>query len=528
MMQLVRSGSSWSGNERNCVFLNCPDATDRNGPSARFANVSAVSGLDLPDDGRAVAVVDWDHDGDLDLWLRNRNAPRLRLMRNRMNETSGNPRFVTVRLEGRSCNRDAIGARVELVLDGPGTDRRLVRSLVAGAAFLSQSSKWLHFGIEQGASILDLKVSWPDGKQETLGPVEVGQHYTVIQGTGRPVPWHRPSAAQLVARSSSPAATSAARIVLPHKIPFPSLTESTEDELKNQPSGDSKELRLSGDQPLLLMFWTSSCPNCRRELSDFSRHQELIRKAGLDVLALCLDGLDDAKGASSSNARDGNDFLQKIHFPFRTAHATLEAVERVRLFQNALFEKYPQFVVPLSFLLDADRNVVAIYRGSFSHDVIVSDIALTDENEDALRDLAIPLAGKWFTKLATGSEVAEFVGRRFQRRRPSVALRYFEIARQRTGDAQRRAKLSDMIAQIHITLANASQGEPIRAENHFAQAFALSPELAELHHHYGLFLFSLGQFDKAELHIREALRLRPDDPLAQKNLDLLNQRKQGE
>ena len=49
---------------------------------ARFANVSAVSGIDFPEDGRALCLVDWDHDGDLDFWLSNRTAPQLRFLRN--------------------------------------------------------------------------------------------------------------------------------------------------------------------------------------------------------------------------------------------------------------------------------------------------------------------------------------------------------------------------------------------------------------------------------------------------------------
>ena len=77
--RMMREGRSFSGREKNCVFLN----TGANPlAQARFADVSSISGLDFPDDGRAVALVDWDHDGDLDLWISNRSSPRLRLMRN--------------------------------------------------------------------------------------------------------------------------------------------------------------------------------------------------------------------------------------------------------------------------------------------------------------------------------------------------------------------------------------------------------------------------------------------------------------
>ena len=68
--KLVRAGHSYSGHERNCCFLNLP--------GGRFANVSQLSGFDFPEDGRAVAVCDWDGDGDQDFWVANRGAPRLR------------------------------------------------------------------------------------------------------------------------------------------------------------------------------------------------------------------------------------------------------------------------------------------------------------------------------------------------------------------------------------------------------------------------------------------------------------------
>ena len=101
---LLKQGRSWSGYERNCAFLNV------NG--RRFANQSAVSGLDFLDDGRGLAVTDWDHDGDLDLWISNRNAPRLRFLRN--DTPTGEHRWLARRLSanGTTCYRDAVGAWV--------------------------------------------------------------------------------------------------------------------------------------------------------------------------------------------------------------------------------------------------------------------------------------------------------------------------------------------------------------------------------------------------------------------------------
>ena len=130
-------GISWSGHERNCCYLNTGDG--------RFANISAASGLDFMDDARACALVDWDHDGDVDLWSVNRTAPQVRMLRN---DTPSDHHYLALRLEGRTCNRDAIGARVEVTLkDEQSGNPQMIKTLRAGEGFLSQSSKWLHFGL---------------------------------------------------------------------------------------------------------------------------------------------------------------------------------------------------------------------------------------------------------------------------------------------------------------------------------------------------------------------------------------------
>ena len=72
--RMLREGRSLSGRERHCVYLNDADGS--------FSDISSLTGLDLPDDGRAAAHVDWDLDGRLDLVLTSRSGPRVRVLRN--------------------------------------------------------------------------------------------------------------------------------------------------------------------------------------------------------------------------------------------------------------------------------------------------------------------------------------------------------------------------------------------------------------------------------------------------------------
>ena len=115
--RMLDQGRSFSSHEKDCCFLNTG--------GDRFATISATSGFEFPDDGRALVFVDWDQDGYPDAWMTNRNAPRLRFLHNRHPHTNG---FLALRLEGNgtTTNRDAIGARVEVFVRGL-NDKRLVK-----------------------------------------------------------------------------------------------------------------------------------------------------------------------------------------------------------------------------------------------------------------------------------------------------------------------------------------------------------------------------------------------------------------
>ena len=129
--ELIRSDASWSGPERNVFYANNRDGT--------FSEVSGAVGMDFPDDSRSFVLADIDHDGRLEVILKNRNAPQLRVLRNAMKDIGHSIAF---RLRGQKSNRDAIGAAVTVEA---GTLRQ-TKYLQAGSGFLSQHTKELFFG----------------------------------------------------------------------------------------------------------------------------------------------------------------------------------------------------------------------------------------------------------------------------------------------------------------------------------------------------------------------------------------------
>jgi tetratricopeptide (TPR) repeat protein len=198
-------------------------------------------------------------------------------------------------------------------------------------------------------------------------------------------------------------------------------------------------------------------------------------------------------------------------------------------FQRALFDKFPPFVVPFSVLLDANRNLVVLYRSSFAPETMLEDRRLVGLTEDALRDAALPFTGRWFTKPATASQLAEFVGQRLLAHQPREGLKYYELSMLAENDATRRAQLRQQLTKTHFSFgkSRSAQGDVAEASFHFQEALRFEPDSPLLHHDFGVHLATHGDLDGAEHQFREALRLRPDYSLAQQNLDLLLRRKRS-
>jgi hypothetical protein len=141
--------NSLNGFERNLLFWNLGDG--------RFVDVAYLTGSNRIEDGRGVAVADFDRDGRLDLLIQNLEKPAVLLMGR--GEAGA---WLQVELEGTRSNRDALGAVVSLESGG----RRQVRQVAAGSGFLSSSSPVLHFGLGDAARVERLEVRWPSGQRD--------------------------------------------------------------------------------------------------------------------------------------------------------------------------------------------------------------------------------------------------------------------------------------------------------------------------------------------------------------------------
>ena len=256
---MLENGRSLSGRERHCAFLNTR--------GTRFADVSAASGLDLLDDGRGVALTDWNHDGLVDVWTTNRTGPWVRLLENKSRTRH---RFLSLKLQGTRCNRDAIGARLELHLGGQ-DERVLYKSLRAGEGFVSQSSKRILFGLGNAEQIEKLVIRWPGGDVQEIEGLVADKHYEIVQGQANAVAWQPPVPNDLPAAPVLTNPGAASRIVLVNRVPLPDLRFTP-------PGESSREVSADGKKPMLINLWASWCGPCLHELHEWKRDAEQLNE----------------------------------------------------------------------------------------------------------------------------------------------------------------------------------------------------------------------------------------------------------
>jgi hypothetical protein len=143
--------------------------------AGRFADVSRAAGSpwDVLRVGRGLAAGDLDNDGRVDALLLGQNEPLAYFH----NATEGG-HFLTLRLEGTTGHRDAVGALARVTVGG----KTQVLERTGGGSYQSASDGRLHFGLGSARTVDRLEITWPGGATTSFENVAGDHGYLVREG----------------------------------------------------------------------------------------------------------------------------------------------------------------------------------------------------------------------------------------------------------------------------------------------------------------------------------------------------------
>src|SRR6185369_3989798 len=344
----VRSDSSWAGPERNVFYANNRDGT--------FSEVSGAASLDFPDDSRSFVLADLDHDGRLEVILKNRNAPQLRVLHNAMKDIG---HAIAIRLRGQKSNRDAIGAAVTVEAGA----HRQTKYLQAGSGFLSQHTKELFFGVGKIEGAIRATVRWPSGLRQSFENLPMGSRIEILEGSDK-----------LLAKPFAVSPPSYSRAGAPSKPePLPSAVETWLIEPLSAPefslpdlAGKTWNLPSFRGSSVLLNFWSTTSPSCGEQMRLLRQPRSVFASSGLRIVGI---NVDDPRDATTVQA-----FVAKQRFSFTTLLATSDVAGIYNIVYRYLFDRRRDLPLPTSFLLNKDGMIVKVYQGPVTAERLIEDV----------------------------------------------------------------------------------------------------------------------------------------------------------
>jgi tetratricopeptide (TPR) repeat protein len=479
--ELIRADYTWSGFERNLFYANNRDGT--------FSDVSGAVGLDFIEDGRAFALADFDHDGRQEVFLKNRNAPQLRLLKN---VVDGLPPSIAFRLRGAKSNRDAIGATVTVETESG----RQTKTLQAGSGFLSQHSKEVFFGLGAAKGPVKAAIRWPSGLVQEIADLPANHRVWVEEGA-QPSRMEPFRAATPVSAAADPQAGE----------PLPATVETWLLSPVAAPAFPSSAIR---GKPALLYFRAPGS-------ADTLRANWAV--PGLQLLSVRVDEAED---------------LAAIY----------------NILYRYLFDRHRDLALPTAFLIDGGGDIVKIYQGPVAPAHVGDDSLRIPRTSAERLAKALPFRGVSETyefgrnSLSLGSaffqrgyfDRAAMAFQRALRDDPSSAEACYglgsvylkqEKAREARDSFERAVKLS---ASYPDTLPNAWNNLGLLAtrEGHVDEAIGYFQEALRVSPDYWIALENLGnayrlqkRWDEARTMLERALAARPEDPEANYNFAMV-------
>lgn len=475
--EFLRANRTWSGYERNNAYVNNSNGT--------FTEAAGVLGIDFLEDGRSFALADLDGDGRLEVLLKNRNAPQLRVLQSRMDPL---PPSLTFALRGTRSNRDAIGAVVELST----MHSRQRKTVAAGSGFLAQHTKLLHFGLGTAqpsvGDPIGAAVHWPSGLRQTFERLPAGHRIDIEEGraTYAATP-HRVqviygATAERTAETESPG-TGVTWLVEPVLAPPFTL---------NDQHGARRDLASFNGKAVMLLFVREDCTASREALAAVTALWPRYREEGVAVVVM---------GSGNAMAEAAS-----LPFPALSLDDTTGAVYNI--FYRFLFERRRDMPLPSALLLDAETKVVLVSSGAVDPGKLLADwhSASTTAEQRLQRACAFP--GLYF-------------GEPLHHNYFTYGVAYFRYGYlDQAAESFKQAiahNAKDAGSFYNLGLIALGKNDVAQARTRLEEAVRLDPANANAWNNLGVVYGRQADYSRAMSSFQQALTLRPQHLLALQN-----------
>jgi tetratricopeptide (TPR) repeat protein len=487
--ELIRADGTWSGFERNVFYANNGDGT--------FSDVSGAIDLDFIEDCRSFALCDFDHDGRLEVVLKTRNSPQLRVLKNVVKDL--NP-SIAFRLTGKKSNRDAIGARV--VVDTGAT--QITRVLHAGSGFLAQHSKELFFGLGRTKPTVNATIEWPSGDKQIFRDLPINHRVSVVENEATP----RMEAFQTIAPSSDRPSASLEPYSTPAAFstwllaPVEAPNFSSQDQ-----NGKAQTLASLRGKPTLLYFWASTSVS-QKSLADLNSAYSKWQARGLQLVAINAE-----ESQSSDSSKTTAPVAPKNHFSFPTIAYDPDLIAIYNILYRSLYDRHRDMNVPTSFLIDEEGLMVKIYQGTIEPDRVLEDSRNTPRTAEARMERGLPFPGVATTTEFTRNYLS-YGSIFFERGYMTEAEHFLQLALREDPD---NSEALYGLGSVYL-----QENKTADARTTFERVIKLPQRypgtLPNAWNNLGLLSAREGHTDEAIQQFQQALQLDPDHFIALENL----------
>jgi hypothetical protein len=135
----------------------------------KFIDVSTQRGAYFQEErvGRGACFGDYDNDGDIDAYIVNLEDHGALLRNNKGNQNN----WISLYLIGETSNRDGVGSRISVISGGI----KQYAQKKSSSGYLSTNDPRIHFGLGPNKVVDSIEVIWPSGIVQKLVDIKAGQ-----------------------------------------------------------------------------------------------------------------------------------------------------------------------------------------------------------------------------------------------------------------------------------------------------------------------------------------------------------------